>query len=92
MQLRRSRNKQSLQHRTKQPMCIQSFTNHFELLNKELECYNCHNLGHKFANWHLKNYKADSRIKPLSRNVSTWKKKDSEKCGLILLAQKQKDP
>jgi hypothetical protein len=44
MQLRRSRNKQSLKHRTKQPMSRQSCTNHFDLLNSELECYNCHNL------------------------------------------------
>ena len=37
MQLRRSRNKQSLQHRTKQPMRRQIYTNHFDLLNNELE-------------------------------------------------------
>jgi transposase InsO family protein len=92
MQLRRSRNKQSLQHRTKQPMNRQRSTNHFDLLNNELECYNCHNFGHKAANCHLKKYKADPRINPLARNASTWKKKDSEKCGLVLSAQKQKDP
>jgi hypothetical protein len=92
MQLRRSRNKQSLQHKTKQPMSRQRSTNHFDLLNNELECYNCHNFGHKPANYHLKNYKADPKINPLARNVSTWKKKDSEKCGLVLSAQKQKDP
>jgi hypothetical protein len=92
MQLRRSRNKQSLQHRTKQPMSRQSCTNHFDLLNNELKCYNCHNFGHKAANCHLKNYKADPRIKPLARNASTWKKKDSEKCGLVLSAQRQKNP
>jgi hypothetical protein len=88
MQLRRSRNKQSLQHRTNQPMSRQSFTNHFDLLNNELECYNYHNFGHKVANCHLKNYKEDPRIKPLARNASTWKKKDSEKCGLVLSSQK----
>jgi hypothetical protein len=92
MQLRKSRNKQSLQHRTKQPMSRQCCTNLFDLLNNELECYNCHNFGHKAANFHLKNYKADPRIKLLARNASTWKKKDSEKCGLVLSAQKQKDP
>jgi hypothetical protein len=85
MQLRRSRN-------NKQPMSRQRCTNHFDLLNNELECYNCHNFGHKAANFHLKNYKADPRIKPLAKNASTWKKKDSEKCGLVLSAQKQKDP
>jgi hypothetical protein len=85
MQLRRSRNNE-------QPMSRQRYTNHFDLLNNELECYNCHNFGHKAAHFHLKNYKADPRIKPLGRNASTWKKKDSEKCGLVLSAQKQKDP
>jgi hypothetical protein len=92
MQLRRSRNKQSLQHRTKQPMSRQSCTNHFDLLNNELEFYNFHNFGHKATNYHLKNYKADPSIKPLARNASTWKKKYSEKRGLILLAKKKKDP
>jgi hypothetical protein len=92
MKLRRSRNKHSLQHRTKQPMSRQSFTNHFDILNNELKCYNYHNFGHKDANFHLKNYKVDPRIKPLARNASTWKKKDSEKCGLVLSAQKQKNP
>jgi hypothetical protein len=85
MQLRRSRNNE-------QPMSRKCYTNHFDLLNNELECYNCHNFGHKVAHFHLKNYKADPRIKPLGRNVSTWKKKDSEKCGLVLSSQKQKDP
>jgi hypothetical protein len=92
MQLMRSRNKQYLQHRTKQPMSRQSCTNHFDLLNIELECYNCHNFDHKATNCHLKNYKADPRIKPLARNANTWKKKYSEKCGLVLSAQKQKEP
>ena len=67
----------------------QCITNHFDLLNNELKCYNYHNFNHKAANYHLKNYKEDSRIKPLARNVSTWKKKDSEKCGLVLSAQKK---
>jgi hypothetical protein len=70
----------------------QRSTNHFDLLNNELECYNCHNFGHKAANYHLKKYKADPRINPLARNANTWKKKDSEKCGLVLSAQKQNDP
>jgi hypothetical protein len=37
-------------------------------------------------------YKEESRIKPLARNACTWKNKDSEKCGLVLSSQKQKDP
>jgi hypothetical protein len=83
MQLRRSRiNKQS---RSRQPC-----NNNFDLLNNEIECYNCHNFGHKAANCHLKNYKADPRIKYLDRKTSTWKRKDSEKCGQALSTQKQK--
>ena len=70
----------------------QRSTNHFVLLNNELKCYNCHNFGHKAANCHLKNYKADPKIKPLGRNANTWKNKDSEKCGLVISTQKQKDP
>jgi hypothetical protein len=73
-------------------MSRQSCTNPFDLLNNELEWYNYHNFDDKAANWHLKNYKEDTRIKPLARNANTWKKKDSEKCGLVLLAQKQKHP
>jgi hypothetical protein len=57
-----------------------------------LECYNYHNFIHKVANCHMNNFKVDPRIKPLSRNASKWKTKDNEKCGLVLLAQKQKGP
>jgi hypothetical protein len=92
MQLGRSRNKKSLQHRTKHPMSRKSCTNHFDLLNNKLECYNCHKFLHKAPNFHLKNYKENPRIKPLARNANTWKNKDSEKCGLVLSAQKQNNP
>jgi hypothetical protein len=84
MQLRRSRNNE-------QPMSRQHYNNHFDLLNNEIECYNCHNFGHKAANFHMKNYKADPRINLLARKANTWKRKDSEKCGLVLSTQKQKD-
>jgi hypothetical protein len=83
MQLRRSRN-------NKQSMSRQRYNNNFGLLNNEIECYNCHNFGHKAANCHLKNYKADPRIKFLDRKANTWKRKDSEKGGLALSTQKQK--
>jgi hypothetical protein len=83
MQLRRSRiNKQSM---SRQPC-----DTNFDLLNNEIECYNCNNFGHKAANYHLKNYKEDPRIKLLDRNTSTWKRKDSEKCGQALSTQKKK--
>jgi hypothetical protein len=85
MKLRRSRN-------NKQTMSRQCCTNDFDLLNNELECYNYHNFVHKATNCHLKNYKVDLRIKPLAIHSSTWKNKDSEKYGLVLSSQKQKDP
>jgi hypothetical protein len=84
MHLRRSRN-------NKQSMSRQRCNNHFDLFNNEVECYNYHNFDHKDAKCHLNNYKVDPRIKLFSRTVSTWKKKDSEKCGLVLSTQKQKD-
>jgi hypothetical protein len=40
----------------------------------------------------MKNYKVDLRIKSLARNASTWKKNDSEKCGLVLSAQRKNNP
>jgi hypothetical protein len=83
IQLRRSRN-------NKQSTSRQRCNNNFDLLNNEIECYNCHNFGHKAANCHLKNYKADPRIKFLDRKPNTWKRKDSEKCGQALSTQKQK--
>jgi hypothetical protein len=83
MQLRRSRN-------NKQSMSKQCCNNNFGLLNNEIECYNCHNFGHKAANCHLKNYKEDPRIMFLDRKANTWKRKDSEKGGLALSTQKQK--
>jgi hypothetical protein len=83
MQLRRSRN-------NKQSMSRQHCNNNFDLLKNEIECYKCHNFGHKAANCHLKNEKEDPRIKFLDRKASTWKRKDSEKCGQALSTQKQK--
>jgi len=71
-------------------MSRQRCNNDFGLLNNDIECYNCHNFGHKAENCHLKNYKADPRIKFLDRKTSTWKRKDSEKCGQALSTQKQK--
>jgi hypothetical protein len=90
MQLRRSRNKQFLQHRTKQPMSRKNCTNHFDLLNNELECYKCHNFDHKAADCRLRNYKPD--LNSSTEDVKVWKKKDSEKCGLVLSISKTKRP
>jgi hypothetical protein len=85
MQLRRSIN-------NKQSMSRQRCNNNFDLLNNEIECYNCHNFGHKAASCNLKDYKADPRIKFLDKKASTWKRKDIEKCDLALSIQKQKAP
>jgi hypothetical protein len=71
-------------------MSIKQCNNNFDLLNNQIECYNYHNFGHKAANYHLKNYKEDPRIKFLDKKSSTWKRKDSEKCALALSTQKQK--
>jgi hypothetical protein len=84
MKLRRSRNNE-------QSMSRQRCDTHFDLLNDEFECYNYHNFSHKDAKFHMKNYKSDPRIKLLARKANTWKRKDSEKCGLVLSTQKQKD-
>jgi hypothetical protein len=71
-------------------MSRQRCNNNFDLLNNEIECYNCHNFGHKATNCHLKNYKVDPRINFLDRKASTLKRNDSEKGGLALSTQKQK--
>jgi hypothetical protein len=64
--------------------------NRYDLLFSEPECYNCHNYGHKATDRHLKNYKLD--LIPTTENVKVWKKKVDDKCGLVLSAQKKKNP
>jgi hypothetical protein len=64
--------------------------NCYDLLFSEPECYNCHNYGHKSANYHLKNYKSD--LIPTTENVKVWKKKVDDKCGIVLSAQGKKNP
>jgi hypothetical protein len=64
--------------------------NHYDLLFSELECYNYHNYGHKAADCHIKNYKSD--LIPTTENVKVWKKKVDDKCGLVLSAQRKKNP
>ena len=58
----------------------------------EPKCYICHNYGHKALKCHLKNYRPDSRMNYSAENVKVWKKKESNKCGLLLSAQKKMDP
>ena len=60
------------------------------MLFSEPECYVCHNYGYKAIYCHLKNYKLD--LKSTAENFKVWKKKEDDKCGLVLSAQKQKNP
>ena len=91
MQLRISKNIQLLQHRTRQSMSKQEhhttqFTtktrtqdrniNSFDLLSNELECYVCHNFGHKASDYHLKNYKIDASVNYSTGSAKFWKKKE----------------
>jgi hypothetical protein len=41
--------------------------NHYDILFSELECYNCHNYGHKATDGHLRNYNPD--LIPTAENV-----------------------
>jgi hypothetical protein len=83
MQLKRSRNNQ-------QSMSRQHCTNKFDLLNNEIECYIFHNYGHKSIDCRLREYEPDS--KSLAENVKFWKKKESDKCGLVLSIQRKTNP
>jgi len=64
--------------------------NRYDLLFSELECYICHNYGHKATNCHLKKYNPGQN--PTVENDKVWKKKVDEKCGLALSAQNKKNP
>jgi hypothetical protein len=63
--------------------------NLYDLLFSEPKCYICHNYGHKASDCCLRNYKPD--LIPTAENVK-WKKKADNKCGLMLSAQRQKNP
>jgi hypothetical protein len=64
--------------------------NRYDLLFSEPECYNYHNYGHKVADCRLRKYNSD--LISTSENVKVWKKKVDDKCGLVLSAQKKKNP
>jgi len=61
-------------------------------LYNEPECYVCHNFGHKASNCYMKNYKTEPRMNYSAKNSKVWKKRESNKCGLILSTLKKKDP
>jgi hypothetical protein len=64
--------------------------NCFDSLINEPKCYICHNYGHKVVDCHLKNYESD--LNSSAENVKVWKRKESDKCALVLSAQRQKNP
>ena len=66
--------------------------NPFDLLYDEPKCYICHNFGHKATKCYLKNYNSDSRVNCSVEKEKVWRKKEDNKCGLVLSVQRQKDP
>jgi hypothetical protein len=64
--------------------------NHYAPLFNEPKCYIYHNYGHKSVDSHLKNYNPDSNHR--DENVKVWKKKEDNKCGLVLSYQRQNNP
>ena len=71
-------------------MSRQRCTNKFDLLNNEIECYIYNNYGHKSTDCRLREYELDSKSPAAS--VKFWKKKESDKCGLVLSAQRKMNP
>jgi hypothetical protein len=64
--------------------------NCYDPLFDEPECYICHNYGHKSVDCRLRNYELDLNYP--AENVKVWKKKESDKRRLVLLAQRQTNP
>jgi hypothetical protein len=71
-------------------MSRQRCNNNFDLLNNEIEFYICHNYGHKSIDCRLRNYEPDWNSP--AENVKVWKKKESDKCGLMLSTQRKTNP
>ena len=102
-----SKNSESLQHKTRQSGNKQEqhttqfttkgithdiYNNSFDLLYNEPEYYVCHNFGHKASNCHLKDYKTNPRVNYSAERAKVWKKKENNKCGLVLYVQGKKAP
>ena len=66
--------------------------NYFDLLYNEPECYVFHNFGHKDSNCHLKYYKTNPRMNYSAKRNKVWKKKENNKCVLVLSVQNEKVP
>jgi hypothetical protein len=69
---------------------IYEHNNHYDLLFSEPKCYICHNYGHKAADCHLTNFKSDLNL--TAENFKIWKKKEDDKCRLMLSSQREKNP
>jgi hypothetical protein len=63
--------------------------NRYDLLFSEPECYIFHNYGHKATYCHLRNYKPN--LNPTTENFKVMKKKEADKCGLVLSSQREKN-
>jgi hypothetical protein len=61
--------------------------NHYDPLFNEPEYYICHNYGHKSVDCRLRNYEPD--LNSPAENFKVWKKKESDKCGLVLSSQRK---
>ena len=66
--------------------------NSFDLLYNETECYICHNFVHKASNCHLKDYKTDPRMNYFVESNKVRKKKENNKCVLVLSVKREKAP
>jgi hypothetical protein len=64
--------------------------NRYDPLFDKPECYICHNYGHKSVDCRLRNYEPD--LNSPTKNVKVWKKRESDKCGLVFSAQRQTNP
>jgi hypothetical protein len=104
-QSRHSRNRYMSQQRMRQPSNKQPQTtnhvmagkrtqfennNHYDPLFNEPKCYTYRNYGHKVVDYCLRNYESD--LNPFTENLKVWKKKENDKCGLVLSAQRQNNP
>ena len=82
---------QKVSHPPEERRINNNSNNPYNHLYDEPECYICHNFGHKASDCRLKFYDLEQQNSQSTENDKVWKKKESNKCGLVLSAQKQKD-
>lgn len=95
-QIRDNRNESLQSARNRDNRFVNSYTNDpkdnnpFAPLFDYIECYNCHNHGHKAADCRTNKIILALEIKQAQEELKTWKKKRAERkeeCGIILYAQ-----